>query len=354
MAPSEARPWKVWVEKSGKDWRCRWIDHAGGAGQATFIYKSDADEAKDARKRAFQRIDADLPPLPKVADTRLLELTEKRLKYCRRELETSTVNKFDAPAMTQLVEFFGDIPISTITPDDLEEWLDWLREEREYSETTVAMRYAHAAPLFADAKARGFITVNPFEIVPKPKGLKGARLLTNDEIRIMLGILPPAYAKPMVLDLCSGMRKEELRILDWKRHVDVSRPIWEISLQGSETKNGKPKLVPVSKAVQEIIGPPGDGPVFPEFTNSGVQYWLNGKNGDGGPVSKKIGRVRWHDLKHYFCTNYLRDTGDIYGCSAITGNSIRSLESNYKHWLKPRTDRIAAVHFGFLPPLQGP
>ena len=359
-----ARGWKVWVERSGEDrWRCRWLDHAGKPGQETFIYKADADEFAEVKRRNFLRIDAGLPPMPSVGERSVGALAAARLAACRRDNEASTAERFDKPAMEQLVEFFGAaLPIGAVGADELEAWLDWLRGEKSYGESTVAMRYAHAAPLFSNAKARGWITVNPFDIVKKPAGKKTARLLTDAEIETMLQVLPPYIRRPCALALCSGMRKEELQILDWQKHVLADRQPWEIHLQADETKNKKAKIVPVDARLQAVIGPVGVGKVFPGLNKQAIAYWFAGKSGaTGAPkhtneraVFKALGRVRWHDLKHYFCTHYLRDTGDIHGLSAITGNSIRSLERTYLHLLKPRTERISLVRFEFLRSLSGP
>lgn len=356
------RSWKISVEPSGDNrWRCRWRDHGGKHDQETFIYKQDAKDKAIELRRNFLRIDAGLAPIQTAESRTLLPLIEKRLAACRRENEASTVERFDEPALRQLAEYFGDVPLIALDADNIEAWLDWLREKKGYSETTAAMRYAHAAPLFADARRRGWITVDPFEVVKKPKAKKTARLLTDEECATMLRLLPPYIRKACALALCSGMRKEELMILDWQRHVLADRQPWEIHLQAHETKNKKPKIVPVDARLQAIIGPLGRGPVFPGLSADAIAYWFAGKNGADAPahtneraVFKALGRIRWHDLKHYFCTNYLRDTGDIYGCSAITGNSIRSLEGVYKHWLRPRAERIEHVQFRFLAPLSEP
>jgi integrase len=357
------RAWKVWVEPNGDGWRTRWYDHSGAHGELPFIYKDDAEDACKRKKRNFQRVDAGLPPLVEAGEVTLWALVQKRLTYCRRELDAATVERFDSPACNQLVEFFGpQVPIAGITIENLEDWLDWLREDKGYSETTVAMRYAHAAPIFAMAKARAYIEVNPFDVVEKPTPRKVARLLTEAEIDIMLGLLPPILKRAVVLALCSGLRKEEEQILDWQKHGrELDKPIWAFELQAHETKNGKPKIVPVGPRLQAVLGQPGRGLVVPGLSDSMIQYWFAGKNGGQAPahtneraVFRAIGRVRWHDFKHYFCTNYLRDTGDVYGCSAITGNTIKSLEENYKHWLRPRVERITQVSFPFLESLSSP
>jgi hypothetical protein len=58
----ETKPsgWSVWIERSAKNWRCRWKGKYG-TGQRTFVYKEDASECGTVRRRHFQRLSAGLP-----------------------------------------------------------------------------------------------------------------------------------------------------------------------------------------------------------------------------------------------------------------------------------------------------
>jgi integrase len=341
------RGWKVWVEPSGNKWRCRWRG-GYGSGQQTFLYKADADELHERTERNFQRRDAGLEPLKERPKTvRVSHWAEKYLEERARNPRQNTYLNFDKPTLDQFKEWalshIGDTDLTAVTKADIYEWKDWLYKEKEYDNTTVAMRLSHLRAALSWAKERDWIAQNPaWDIVMPPRGAPG-RCLTAQEVATALSIPPRDVALAFGLLFNSGMRRGEALTLG-KKQVEPHPDSWRVHFEGWQTKNGQPKSVvlnPAAKAIiEEALSLSKGDLVFEGLTKDRLDYWAD-------KISEKIGPFTPHDTKHTFCTHWMRATGDFYGLKQMTGNSDQSLRV-YRH-LALGTPRGIASFPGFAP-----
>lgn len=347
------RGWKVWVEPSGAKWRCRWRGKYG-SGQTTFLYKADADEKEEKTERTFQRKDAGLPPLKERPKTVSVSFwAGKYLEERSRNPRQNTYLNFDKPTVEQFLEWVtethGDIDLDSISGPDIYDWKDWLFKEKEYDNTTVAMRLSHLRAGLTWAKKRGWITTNPAWDVEQPKRSSPGRCLTHEEVAVALSIPPRPVALAFGLLFNSGMRRGEILSMG-KKQVEPHADSWRVHFEDWQTKNSQPKSVvlnPAAKAIIiEALSLSKGEKVFEGLTKDRLDYWAD-------KISEKIGPFTPHDTKHTFCTHWMRATGDFYGLKQMTGNSDQSLRV-YRH-LALGTPRGLANFAGFVParPLNG-
>lgn len=288
---------------------------------------------------------------------------DEYLKVCREQNPKS--HHFDKPAIESLSQFVGDLPLRALdasldlvgAQDKVRAWKAALEahggrrrgKEIPLGPTTVRMRMAHASAGLSWARKRGWITINPFDLVEFPKAKKNERILTAEELKAIYEEILPANHHGWFETLqWTGLRKEELVGLS-KRQVVKGRlegELWRLVFGAEQTKNGKAKAVELHPKAQARIAAAMTSrtdQVFEGLTDDKVEHWFS-------RISERLGRVTPHQLKHTFCTRFMEAVGDIDSLALMTGNSRRSLELHYIHLSRARPRAVLSVDFGYAPP----
>lgn len=152
-----------------------------------------------------------------------------------------------------------------------------------------------------------------------------------------------SFSKVIALASQTGMRQGEILGLQW-RQVELNRGV--ISL--TRTKTDAPRTIPLdgpllSDAAGTLAG-------TPRHTISTLVFW----HGDGQPFrnfaanfrawrqrQKPPVRFRFHDLRHFFAVNYLRQGGYIYDLQQILGHASIKTTEIYLKYLTPEQKQHA-------------
>jgi len=245
---------------------------------------------------------------------------------------------------------FGDKPVSSIKPVDLENYQD-LREEQGANPATIDMEISRASSMiriaFDNDKINGD-ALKAFKRV-KRKLKKGSnarkRLLSPEEY---LKLLPPspAHLKPILtVAYNTGMRKGELRKLQW-RHVDKKK--MSLRLTGDITKTGEPRDIPINHHVKGVLDS------LPRAINHDFVFTYKGK-----PITHKSGVKRsfktacsdaklpygrkepngitFHDICRTVKTNMLNSGMDKAHRDMLIGHSLQGMDV---HYLIPTEDSL--------------
>ena len=158
------------------------------------------------------------------------------------------------------------------------------------------------------------------------------RWLTDDEEVRLLENCPKWLGEIVVFGLHTGLRKEELLSLEWSR-VSLLRKTILIK----ETKNGKPKTLPLNKVGLGILEQRSkvrsikNDLVF--FTRNGTK--LSGYNlrraFNDARIRAKIENFRFHDLRHTFATRLAQAGVDLYMISKLLGHRDIKNTQRYSH-----------------------
>lgn len=160
---------------------------------------------------------------------------------------------------------------------------------------------------------------------------KPIRMPTDDEVTRGISVVPPAMGRIMLCALQTGMREDEIVTLKHPQ-VDLSRP----SLTLYETKTNRPRAIDLS------VGAAGTISGTPRHLHSPFVFW----HGNGEPYlnfasnysqqrTKHGIPFRFHDLRHKYAVDYLKNGGNIYTLQQILGHASIKTTEIYLAYLTP-------------------
>lgn len=275
----------------------------------------------------------------------------QHIAYCRAHKAVRTVDGFDEPALNSFAEFVGaGRQLTAVTPQDLEDWkLAMLAASGDVpglSPHTVGMRLRSIKAALGYAKRRGLIEANPATGMASPKTTAVGRVLLPSEMKTILEHLPVIVTRGVWFDINTGLRLSEVLDLDW-RTVRTQEDPWAAEILG---KGGKRRVVHLNAAARAVMGKPAEsGRVFAGLSADMIHSNLV-------KVARKhgLGRVRFHDLRHTWATEYMRRTGDLPGLMLEGGWSTLAAVRVYQHLSRARAAAVETLDFGVSPPILPP
>ena len=152
-------------------------------------------------------------------------------------------------AIKQMVERWGNRNISTIRAKDINDLQEELLYEHGLSNSTVNtyLKYLRLTLCYARDK------LEVIEGVPKIETLPEAMRelhLDPGQVRSLLRWLDPLRADMVEFALSCGQRNNNVRTLRWSQ---ISKDGRYMSIESTETKNGKPALIPLNGDARDIL-----------------------------------------------------------------------------------------------------
>lgn len=366
--PRVKRPWKVWVERCGKNWRCRW-EGVHGQGQQPFVFKDDAKELALFKKRDLQRQDAGLPPLhnPKAKGPDFAAFKEKYLAWLlqRRAAGTHRNARF---ALNLWLEFASGRPVFPVTIREKEktkvgmtvaEFSDWLmiRTARRLpghraNGTRIVLRHFKAACRWAFRE--GIIDYDPFLFFEMPAAVAVGRVLNPGDLVEILRDLPDLPRRAVYFTLNTGFRVSEVTRADW-RHHEIATEMREgkplevryLTVVKSKTRRNKPqetKTQQLHANAIAVMGEPKESGLIFDVKPAWLQRRLRRSY-----LKLGVRRVRWHDLRHTWATNFMEEIRDLKALMDAGGWATHDAAMVYQHGTKKRVAATAEVHSQFAP-----
>lgn len=278
------------------------------------------------------------------------QFVEEVLDYARAHKAASTVKNFEEPALRSLVAYFGaDRDVASFEREDLEEW-KLAQLDSGLGPQTVGMRIRSVKSALSHGVRLKMLQTNPAAGVISPKTEVAGRVLVGSEIQQLLDRLPSITSRAVWFDLNTGLRLAELLASDWRfvawQGVPAGAP-WPMQVVG---KGGRTRLVHLHAAAQAVVGAPQEsGPLLPRVTRHMIHSHLV-----VATRALALGRVRFHDLRHTWATEYMRRTGDLPGLMLEGGWSTLEAVKVYQHLSRGRAGAGAAVDYGVSPPILPP
>lgn len=337
----------VWIEKyrNSKGWNYRVRQEMNGERGPSVNCGPRKEYAEQVRARLQDDLWAGRLGLEKRSGSRSLgEFAKEYLDYCVSHKAKNTVQHFDRPAVLDMVEDLGaEKALISIRVDDLEKHKMSLL--KRLSPNTVRMRLRSVKAAFGYAKRLGYITNVPSSGLALPKAEDVGRVLTPAEIQKLVSDVSPILARGLIFALNTGMRRGEILGLDWKS-VHRSHGHLEAHLEGKTTKTRRSRTVTLNAAAEAVMGPPRPhGKVFEGLTVDVIELNLR-----LSAQRLKLGRIRFHDFRHTWATEYMRKTGDLFGLMQQGGWSSTTAVSKYQHLTKARSEAMMGLDFGIKIP----
>ena len=145
---------------------------------------------------------------------------------------------------------FREKPVASISPREIEDWLDSL----PFEPLTRNHYRAHVRAAFNFAKRRGYAVENPVEAVPKAKerNHKPPGILTVEQASALLTSARSEILPYFAIGLFAGLRSAELQRLDW-REVDFESNLIEVT--AAKSKTAQRRFVKIEPNLREWLLP---------------------------------------------------------------------------------------------------
>ena len=264
--------------------------------------------------------------LPDFLNTRL---AKKKIKNSTRKKYTTSVNN--------LIQFFGDVSLETITANQAEDYREYLIDDCGYSQASVSKEISIAKGFFNNAKKRKLITDNPFQDVRmgsqenKERQYYVTMEITNRLIDACANAkerLIIALARFAGLRIPSELIELKMSDLHWhKHHFIVHAPKTE-AYKGKETR-----IVPIFKILEPYFldacktVPVGEDHLYPEIDeNTSKGSWV-------ARLFRKAGVI--HFPKPFVnmrssCATDLSSHFPGYRCEYWLGHSEKIADKHYR------------------------
>lgn len=236
--------------------------------------------------------------------------------------------KSDSHMLTIIRAYFKNIMVQDITAKTLEDFKDYLINERELKNSTVNRYNSLLSKAFNLGIANRLIKENPVKFVGKLKEKNyKIRFLTKDEENRLMEALPE-YLKPIVVcALQTGMRRGEIFNLKWS-NIDFDYGFIELL----ETKSGKSRKIPISESLMKVLNNIERVSEY-VFVNPETNKPYNDIKKAWASALKraKIENFRFHDLRHTVATRLAESNIDLVVVKEILGHADIQTTMRYAH-----------------------
>ena len=250
---------------------------------------------------------------------------------------SENMQKSYSSSLKHLIPFFGDLTLLSISRKKISKY-KVLRKDEGARPSSINRELAMLSKAFTLAlEDWEWINGNdkPFSKISYEKeNNERDRWLIEDEEKRLLENSPGWLREIISFALNTGLRQDELLSLEWNR-VNLFRKT--ILIQN--TKNGKPKTVPLNQIAIGVIERKSEEKVrrlkndFVFVSSHGTKIDRhNLRRAFNNAVRKaEIEDFKFHDLRHCFCTKLAQRGVDIYKIAKLAGHEDIRMTQRYSH-----------------------
>jgi integrase len=191
----------------------------------------------------------------------------------------------------------------------------------------------------------GWLKENPAARVKRLKGeTKRLRILTKDEIVLLITYARESLKPILKLAVATGMRKNEILNLKWK-HVDLTNCFVRVA----QSKNSEARDVPIDSHIKEVLLGLRKG-------NRASEYVFSRKNGKRILCVKEAFKAacdragivdfRFHDLRHTAASLLAAGGCDIITLQHILGHKTLAMTQRYAHLVPGQHEKTREIMHG--------
>lgn len=291
-----------------------------------WLTEADALAALSERMKA---IDAGQGTRP--ATRTLGELADEYLQYKADQGKRSLADDTRIVRRCLLPAFGTAVPVRQVRAPMIAQYER--RRAGEVSAYTVANELGVLRHLLRLGKRWGYLDAVPDIVLPKkPEGR--LRYLDEDELTRLLAACRAssnrALAPAVILAVHTGMRKSEVLGLEWER-IDLS----SARLTLHRTKSGKPRGIPINRAVYEALIA-----LEPEAVRRTGRVFPSGNDRRGSQIRAAfeaaltragIAGFRFHDLRHTAASHLVMRGATLQEVKEILGHADLRMTLRYAH-----------------------
>ncbi|MFB0562993.1 MAG: tyrosine-type recombinase/integrase [Candidatus Lokiarchaeia archaeon] len=301
-------------------------------------YRKMVGRSKRKALEALRKIEGDIISnrfnLPVKQKMNFRELAEYWLEnYSKSNNAPSQYQKNRERINKHLVTFFGKRDINHLTPKLIDEYIK--SRHGVIKPSTINRTLAILRKMFNDAMRWGFMVENPMRFIRKlqePEG--GFDYYKEDEVKLFLQNCSEDFYPIACCAVYTGMRIGEIIGLKWQ-DVDLERRLIRVGRSsGGNTKNRKVRYIPIHSRLLKVLHECRENRkndlVFPD---KGGKMRSRDFRVEMRKASRKaeLRKIRVHDLRHTFASNYISKGGNILSLQKMLGHSSINMTLRYAH-----------------------
>lgn len=293
-----------------------------------------AREVADTWRAKFQRRRARLPSREDLPLKEWVEIDKAR----RAPNVAESTRRNDAKAYELLGAFLGpEAQLADADRDAIKDFIPWIlalklnKAGRTY-QANGALVYLRALKAnLRRALKDGKITEDPFFGVELPAEQDVANPPSDDAIAKMWGLIPPESQKIISLKGATGLRRSEVLSVFPESFIKPSSPDepWILRVRKAKTRRGKIEFkevaVPAEIMARLLPLPERGAPMF-KTSERLLQSHLQKAREKAG-----VGRIRLHDFRHRWATEFMESERDPYSLMESGGWSTLAATKRYQH-----------------------
>jgi integrase len=342
------------VVKKGCAWYC--VYRVGGQQK----WKKGGDTKREAEKVLAETVnDINQGTYREIQEIGFKDFSKLWLEtYARTKCKASTVRSYEDVIEGHLVPYFGNVPLTSISPAKVQKYVSRkLSEKKRNKDGELVQKLSpktvinHLVPLkemFKHAVRWSYLRESPAQYVERPRVEREEMdFLTPEEIRLFLENVAPSYHALFLTAVLTGLRRGELLALQWgdvgfaNNMIHVRRSLYKGAFVSPKSRRSLRKVL-MSPALAAALkkyklqAPPNEQDLV--FANG------EGKAMDPDnlirreflPALRRAGlrKVRFHDLRHSFATLLISQGENIKFIQSQLGHaSIQTTLDRYGHLL---------------------
>lgn len=155
------------------------------------------------------------------------------------------------------------------------------------------------------------------------------KYFSHKQIKRLISVLPVHLKKPFIFSLLTGVRMGNCFNLKWD-HIKGD----QISIDATETKNGRPLCVPLNSKCKELLGSIDKKGTY-VFTYCGRKINRASNTGWYNALKKAgLKGFRWHDIRHTWATHHVQHGTPLHTLQHLGGWSDFNIVNRYAHLSK--------------------
>ncbi len=307
------------------------IIHDGRRKRVTLGVVSSRD-ARDIAARTERELLLNGWPDNKPGNIVISDFMSQYFDYCVATKSGSTV-KTDRYALQKFAKFIGNVPLSEVTTDRIEEFRLHLLRKVTATSTNVVLRHLKSA--LSWAAQRGMISTSPAAKVKLNRVTRNThmRFLDDGEIQHLRDAIGDDSQLRRVVDfaLWTGLRRNEIINLQWS-DVDLNRKELVVrNKEGFRTKSGKSRSVPLNGQLWAMLTAMKSDGCRPTDRVFPVNYWTLGQHFRRAARIAGLDRINLHTLRHTFASHLIMAGADVRSVQELLGHHDISVTMIYSH-----------------------
>ena len=272
-------------------------------------------------------------------------------EQAQNELAASTQRGY-IPALNRARAHFGDTPIRSITPTDVNVFLRSVAKKNKMADKTARTQLMVCSMVFRFAVQSGYVPFNPARDLDVPRNLKKERraIASDDDIKRVKEHYDAPFGAFAYWCLYTGLRRNELLALTWadvdmeNRQIRVNKSCFrdtdgKVKAKSPKTQSGVRSVPIPNKLAEKIV--PGTGLVFPGesgYMTNGMfeRHWKHYVEASGVTCTP-------HQLRHAYATMLYEasDKVSMEDAQYLLGHAnIQTTKDVYTHIRDAKAEKI--------------